>query len=158
MSDERDKLGSSGVFQAIVEGARKFKRAVTGGDDEPDLVVHEVGEAIGRAFVAGKFADVHALGTPMLQQRTSREQFVVSWSDAVKDRVPLTGFSVAEAGEIELAFIPGLEDVPQEQFVAFLQIAFSSPEIPLDDERAFTIGAVLLEHEGKPRLGALHAQ
>ena len=158
MSDERDRLGASGVFQAIVEGARKFTRAVTGGDREVPPEARELGEEIGRAFVAGRFGDVHALGTPAFQQRSARTQFDASWRDATREHQPITGYAVAEAGDIDLGFIPGLEDVPQEQFVAFLQLTFSSPQIPLHDERALIIGAVLISHDGRPRLGALHAQ
>jgi hypothetical protein len=87
-----------------------------------------------------------------------REQFVASWSAAVRDRGSLTGFEIADAGQIDLGFIPGLEEVPQAQFVAFLELAFSSPTVPLDDEKAFTIGAVLVQEAGQIRLGALHAR
>jgi len=33
MADQNDRLGSSGVFKAIADSARKFKRAVTGADE-----------------------------------------------------------------------------------------------------------------------------
>lgn len=158
MTDDRERLGASGVFQAIVDGARKLTRAVTGGDREVPPEAHELGEEIGRAFVSGRFGDVHALGTPAFQQRTTRAELETSWRDATSEHQPMTGYAVTEAGEIDLGFIPGLEDVPQEQFVAFLQLTFSSPQIPLHDERALVIGAVLIAHEGRPRLGALHAQ
>jgi hypothetical protein len=158
MPDDRDRLGSSGVFQAIVEGARKFKRAVTGGEEPPDPEVVLLGEKIGQAFVAGRFADVHALGTPQFRERTAAEVFASRWRDVLRERVPLTGFRVADAGPIEIQFIPGLEEVSQELFVAFLQITFSSPDVPLDDQRAYVVGAVLLEHGKRVALGALHAQ
>ena len=158
MADQRDRLGSSGVFKAVVKGARKFTRAVTGGDEELPKDAHDLGTEIGRAFVAGRFADVHAIGTPDFQRWTGYEQFVASWRDAVRDRGPFTGFEVSNAGEINLGFIPGLEELPQAQFVAFLAIAFSSSLIPLGDAKAFTIGAVLLDDGGKVRLGALHAR
>lgn len=158
MGEQRDKLGSSGVFRVIVESARRFNRAVTGGDEEeltPEA--HELGNEIGRAFIAGRFADVHELGTSILQGH-AREQFVDGWRSVVRDRGPFTGFEISNAGAIDLGFIPGLEEVPQSKFVAFLEIAFSSPEIPIEDKQAFTIGAVLLDDGGQVRLGALHAR
>lgn len=159
MGDQRDKLGSSGVFKAIVESARKFNRAITGGgDSELTPEAHELGSKIGRAFIAGRFADVHEMATPGLQGRSGREQFVASWRDAVRDRGPFTGFEVSDAGKIDLGFIPGLEEVPQSQFVAFLEIAFSSPDVPIEDRQAFAIGAVLLDEGGQVRLGALHSR
>ena len=145
------------MFQAIVDGARKLSRAVTGGGEEPDPQVHALGEEIARAFIAGRFADVHALGTSGFRARNEVERFEARWRDAVADRLPLTGYSVADAGPIDVQFIPGLEDVDQEHFIAFLHLTFSSPEIPLTDERAFVIGAVVLDDGGAPRLGALHA-
>jgi hypothetical protein len=158
VADQRDDLGSSGVFKAIVASARKFKRAVTGGEQELTPEVDGLGNKIAQAFVAGRLADVHAMGTPGLQRRINREQFVASWRNMVRDRGPFTGFDVANAGSIDIGFIPGLEDVPQAQFVAFLEITFSSPEIPLDHDKAFIIGAVMLEDAGQIRLGALHAR
>jgi hypothetical protein len=158
VGEQRDKLGSSGVFKAIVESARKFNRAVTGADEE-ELIpeAHELGNEIGRAFVSGRFADIHDIGTSILQSQP-REQFVESWQTVVRYRGPFTGFEVANAGKIDLGFIPGLEEVPQSQFVAFLEIAFSSPEIPIEDKQAFTIGVVLLDESGQVRLGALHSR
>lgn len=155
---ERDRLGSSGVFKVIVDGARKFKRAVTGGDDEIEAQQQELGAEIGRAFVAGRFRDVHAMGSPTLQQRTASEQFEIRWRTAAQDHLPFTGFAVANAGHIELAFIPGLEDVPQDQFAAFLEIAFSSPSAALDSDDAFVVGCVLLQRDGKLEIGAIHTQ
>jgi hypothetical protein len=146
------------VFKAIVEGARTLKRAVTGGEPELPAGAHELGTKIAQAFVAGRFADVHALATPGLQQATRREAFVEQWRDAVKPRAPLTGFEVSNVGQIDLGFIPGLEDVPQDQFVAFLEIAFSSPLVALDDEGAFVVGIVLLESGRGIQLGAIHTR
>lgn len=157
MTDDR-KLGSSGVFQAIVEGARKFKRAVTGGDEETSPEVNAIGEKIGQAFVAGRFAAIHELGTPPFQKRTPRDAFVMSWQNTLHDYLPLTGFRVVDAGQIELGYIPGLEEVSQGDFVAFLQITFSNPDHGLDAEGAFVVGVVLLDHDGAVRVGALHAQ
>jgi len=61
-------------------------------------------------------------------------------------------------GQIDLAFIPGLEEVPQEQFVAFVEIRFSSIDVPVEDEKAFTIGVVMLDDDDEVRLGAIHAR
>src|SRR5439155_10690631 len=130
--------------------------AVTGGDESHDES-GELGDDIARAFVAGRFADVYAMGTEELRRATSAERFETSWRDAVRDRGPLTGFEVSNAGEIDLGFIPGLEEVPQARLVAFLQIAFSSPQVALGDDNAFTIGVVLLEDGGKTHIGPLHA-
>ena len=113
--------------------------------------------AIGQAFIAGRFGDVHALGTPPFQKRTSRESFEASWRATLGDRV-LTGFTITDAGHIDLAYVPGLEEVSQKDFVGFAQITFSTPEIKLEDDRAFAIAAVMLDHDGKIRLGALHAR
>ena len=50
-----------------------------------------------------------------------------------------SGFEVSNAGQIDLGFIPGLEEVPQSSFVAFLEIAFSTPNVPLTADNAFAI-------------------
>ena len=143
---------------AIVEGARKFKRAVTGGDEAPNPEAQVLGESIAQAFVAGRFADIYALTTPTVQQRSDADEFVTSWRDTVADRGPLTGFDVSDIGAIDLAFIPGLEDVPQDQFVAFLELTFSSPSVTLDDPNALVVAAVVLDHGGDLRIGALHTR
>jgi hypothetical protein len=112
---------------------------------------------IGQAFVSGKFRDVHALGTPPFQQRTRLDDFEARWRATVGDRV-LTSFSITDAGYIDLEYVPGLEEVSQEDFVGFAEITFSTPEVNLNDDRAFAIAAVLLNHDGNVRLGALHAR
>jgi hypothetical protein len=158
MSDEeRARLGSSGIFKIIVDGAKKLKRAVSESDVELTPEANELAVSIGQAFIAGRFADVHALGTPPFQQRTSSDAFVQRWKSTIGDRV-LTGFSVTDAGHIDLAYVPGLEEVDQDDFVGFAQITFSTPSAKLEDERAFAIAAVLLDHDGTIRLGALHAR
>jgi len=146
------------VFKAIVEGARKFKRALSEGSAQLTPAAQELGDRIGQAFVAGRFADVHAMTTPSLQQQTGCAQFEASWRDAVRDRGPFTGYEVANVGQIDVGFIPGLEEVPQSQFVAFLEIAFSSPHVPLDDPKVFAVGVVLLDHGGEIRVGAIHTR
>jgi hypothetical protein len=146
------------VFKAIVMSARKLKRAVTGGDEELSHDTYTLGEQIAQAFVAGRFADVHALGTPGFQVRSPHDAFVGTWANAVRERGPLIGFEVSNAGPIDLGFIPGLEEVPQQSFVAFVEIVFSTPSVPLDDEKAFAVGAILLDDAGALRLGALHAR
>jgi hypothetical protein len=148
---------TSGVFKAIVQSARKFKRAVTGGDRELPADVQKLGEQIGMAFIAGEFADVHALGSAELHRRTDRDAFVARWVDIVGDR-ELATYEVVDAGPIDLHFIPGLEDTPQDQFVAFLEIAFGTADIPVEHDRAFVVGAVLLDIDGHTLLGALHAR
>ena len=158
MAEQPFQPGSSGVFKALVESAKKLKRAVTGGDEELSPEAEKLGERIAQAFVAGRFSDVHALGTPGFQARTPRESFVRTWQDATRERGPLTGFEVNDAGNIDLGFIPGLEEVPQASFVAFLEIAFSTPNVPLTADNAFAIGAILLAEGGTIRLGALHAR
>lgn len=158
MSDaQRERLGSSGIFKIIVDGAKKLSRAMTDSDVELTPEANELAVAIGQAFIAGRFADIHALGTPPFQQRASAESFAASWRATVGGRT-LTGFSVSDAGDIDLAFIPGLEEVSQDDFAGFAQITFSTPEATLEDERAFAIAAVLLDHDGRIRLGALHAR
>ena len=155
--DERARLGSSGIFKVIVDGAKKLKRAVTEGDVELTPEAPELAVMIGQAFIAGRFGDVHALGTPPLQKCISREAFEASWRATLGERV-LTGFTITDAGHIDLAYVPGLEEVSQEDFVGFAQITFSMPDVKLEGERAFAIAAVLLDHDGKARLGALHAR
>jgi hypothetical protein len=156
VTDQNFRPGSSGVFKAIIDSARKLKRAVTGGDDELTSDAQEIGTAIAQAFVTNRFADVHALGTEAFQTRTPRDNFASGWAESIGERGPLTGFEISNAGQLEVGYIPGLEEVPQSQFAGFLEIAFSSPGVALDDDRAFTIGAVLLHEDGKVRLGALH--
>jgi hypothetical protein len=158
MADEKDSLGSSGVFKAIVASARKFKRAVTGADEELSPVANELASTVARAFIAGRFEDVHALGTRGFQERTDRARFVTTWSDAATARGPFTSFEIASVGSIDLGFIPGLEEVPQSQFQAFLEIRFSTPAVAIDDDAAFAIAVVLLDEGGATRIGALHAR
>ena len=155
---ERDKLGSSGVFKAIVASARKFKRAVTGADDEIAPEVEEIGNAVARAFIAGRFGDVYLMTSPLVQRRLERRAFEAQWSEAVRGRGTLTGFEVSNVGQIDLGFIPGLEETPQSEFVAFLEVAFSSPEVPLDHEKAFVIAVVILDQGQGLRIGALHTR
>lgn len=156
MRDHDQRPGNSGVFRAIVDSARKLKRAVTGGEEDLSPPAYDLGEKIAQAFVSGRFEDVHAMGTPGFQARMPLASFALRWRDAVRERGTLTSYEISNAGHIELGFVPGLEDVPQSQFLGFLQIAFSDPETTLDDERAFTIGAVLVAYEGMSLLGALH--
>jgi len=158
VSDERQRLGSSGIFKVIVDGAKKLKRAVS--DDEPELTpeANEVAVAIGQAFIAGRFGDVYALGVQGLQKRnTSREVFESRWRATIGDRT-LTSFSITDAGFIELAFIPGLEDTSQDDFIGMAEITFSTPEVGLEDEKAFAVAAVLLAQGGRIMLGAIHAR
>lgn len=155
---ERDKLGSSGVFKAIVASARKFKRAVTGADDELAPEVEEIGNSVARAFIAGRFGDVYLMTSPLVQRRLERGAFESQWGAAVAGRGPLTGFEVTNVGQIDLGFIPGLEETPQAEFVAFLEVAFSSPDIPLDHEKAFVVGVVILDQGQGLRIGALHTR
>jgi len=155
--DERKRLGSSGIFKVIVDGAKKLSRAVSESDADLSPEAHEIAQQIGQAFIAGRFGDVHALGTPLFQQRTSRESFVSRWRATIGDRT-LTSFSITDAGHIDLAYVPGLEEVDQDDFVGFAQITFSTPEVKLTDDKAFAVAAVLLDHDGKIRLGAVHAR
>jgi hypothetical protein len=152
----QDRLGSSGVFKVLVDGARKVKRAVTGGDPELPPGTLEIGQQIAQLFVSRNLDAVHALGTPMFQELHPRKEFVPRWRHAIEDKGPLTSFEVSNIGHIELGFIPGLEEVPQEQFVAFLELAFSTPTVPLDDDKAFVVGIVLLDNAGKTQVGAIH--
>jgi hypothetical protein len=157
MADEKDSLGSSGVFKAIVASAKKLKRAVTGGEHELAPVADEVASEVARAFISGRFEDVHALGTAGFQERTDRTRFVATWQDAVRERGPFTSFEIASVGDIDLHFIPGLEEVPQSQFLAFVEIRFANPEVPADNDAAFAVAVVLLD-DGEVRLGAIHAR
>ena len=158
MSDEeRARLGSSGIFRVIVEGAKKLKRAVSEGDAELSPDANALAVTIGQAFIAKRYGDVYELGTPPFQGRTKRELFEQRWKATIGGRV-LTGFSITDAGFIDLAYVPGLEEVDQEEFLGFAQITFSTPESKLEDEKAFAVAAVLLDHGGSIRLGALHAR
>jgi len=157
VSDEEKRHGSSGIFKVIVDGAKKLKRAVSEADVELTPEANQLAVSIGQAFIAGRFGDVHALGTPPFQERNSKATFESSWRTSVGDRV-LTGFSIIDAGHIDLGYVPGLEEVSQDDFVGFAQITFSTPDAKLEDEKAFAIAAVLLDHDGVVRLGALHAR
>ncbi len=161
MTDERDGssqpgLGSSGVFKAIVDGARAVKRALSEADHSLSPAMTEVGNQIGRCFVANRFADVHAMSAPVLQRASDVDRFVTSWHDAVKGKGPFTTFELSNAGDIDLAFVPSLEEIPQEQFAGFLEISFSNAKA----EEVLTVGAVLIEdaNGGQVRIGALHAR
>ena len=155
MADERDlPPGASGVFKLIVDGARKLKRAIS----EPSTS-NEFGTTIAQAFVSGgRFAEIHAMGNAQFQDKNPREAFCARWRDVALARGPFTGFNVSNAGHIDLGYIPGLEEVPQSQFVAFLTITFSSPSVPLDDDKAFAVGVVLLQDRGVVKIGAIHAR
>jgi hypothetical protein len=155
--EERARLGSSGIFRVIVEGAKKLKRAVSEGDVELSPDANALAVAIAQAFIAKRYGDVYALGTPPFQGRTNRELFEQRWKATIGNRV-LTGFSITDAGFIDLAYVPGLEEVDQEEFLGFAQITFSTPALTLEDDKAFAIAAVLLDHGGSIRLGALHAR
>jgi hypothetical protein len=146
------------VFKAIVEGARKVGRAVTGGDPELPEGALDLGNTLAQAFVSRRMEAVHALGTTQFQERNPRETFAARWREVILERGPLTGFEVSNVGHIDLGFIPGLEDTPQEAFVAFLEVAFSTPVVPLDDDKAFVVGVVLLDEGGTTKLGAIHTQ
>lgn len=149
------RVGSSGVFKIIVDSARAVKRALS--ESEPSNLTPEMlelGNEIARCFVANRFGDLYAKAAPVLQQHTDIEKFVSSWKDATVNAGPFTSYDVADAGEIELGFVPSLEETPQSQFVAFLEISFSNPHL----ENAFAVGAVLLDDGSGARLGALHAR
>lgn len=158
MSERDRRLGSSGVFEAIVMSARRLKRALSESDDDLPPAAEDLGTKIAQAFVAGRFADVYEWTTAELQRRSGLERFVESWRDGVRDRAPLTGFEVSNAGRIDLQYIPGLEQVSQDQFFAFIELVFSSPTVPLDHERAFAVGVVLLRVGSALRIGAIHAR
>ena len=157
--DDREKrLGSSGVFRVIVDSARKIKRALSETDAPEELSpeAQAVGDKIAQAFVAGRFADVFEMCMPLLKQKQNGYEFAQSWKNTVPS--PLTGYEVANSGDIDLQYIPGLENVHQDALVAFLEIAFSSPGVPLDDDKAFAIGVVLLDDDGRIGIGAIHAR
>jgi hypothetical protein len=156
--DDDRRLGSSGVFKAIVTSARRIKRALSESDQGLSPDAEDLATSVAQAFVSGRFADVYALGTPHLKERTARDRFVDSWRTTVGERGPLTGFKISDAGRIDLHYIPGLEDVPQGQFVAFVELVFSSPEIPLEHESAFVVGVVVLASDGGLRIGAIHTR
>jgi hypothetical protein len=156
MGYQRDRLGTSGVFKLIVDASRKIKRALTDEDAELTPAAEALSNLIAQAFMAGRFDDLYELGTKHLQESANRERFVSSWAEAAQDRRPLIGCRIADLGAIELAFIPSLEEIPQSQFVAFVEIAFSGVDVPYDSERALTIGAVLIQQDGETRIGAIH--
>jgi len=151
--DDREKrLGSSGVFKIIADAATKVKRALSEGDSE----VKQIGTKVAQAFIAGRFADVYAMTTSGFQKQHERARFISQWSDAVRERGSLTGFQVTNAGSIDVEYIPGLEEVPQADFEAMVQITFSTPKVPLEDDKAFTVAVVLLDDNGATRIGAIH--
>ena len=135
--------------------SRKIKRALSESDRELSPEVEELVNKVAQLFVAGRFADVYGMGTPALQQAIRRDRFVTNWGDAVSEYRPLTGFRIADMGQIDLGFIPSLEEVPQEQFVAFVEISFSGVDVAFDDEKALTVGVILLAQD-RLRIGALH--
>jgi hypothetical protein len=141
-----------------VVSARRLKRALSEGDTEVPPVAEDLGNTIAQSFVTGKIGDVWSMSTEAFRQRNPRETFVERWNEAIAERGGFTSFEVSNAGNIDLQYVPGLEDVPQSQFVAFIEIVFGSPSIPLNHEKAFTVGAVLLFDDGQLRIGAIHAR
>lgn len=138
--------------------ARRLKRALSESDDDLPEVAEDFGATIAQAFMTGQLGDVWSMGTRQLQERTPRETFVERWRQAITERGQLTAFEVSNAGSIDLQYVPGLEDVPQSQFVAFVEIVFGTEALPLDNEKAFAVGAVLLFDDGHLRVGAIHAR
>lgn len=137
-----------------MDGARSLKRALSDNDKGLPPELGEVGHEIGRCFIANRFADIHRTAAPVFQQNNELTRFVTRWRDAVAGVAPFTSFAVSNAGNIELAFVPSLEDIPQKQFAGFLEITFANPT----QEDAFTIGAVLIAQGGKVLVAALHAR
>lgn len=138
--------------------ARRLKRAFSESDAGLDPAAEDYGTKIAQAFVAGRLGDVHAMCTPTFQERNPRDRFVDRWRQTIDERRGLTGFEVSNAGHIDLQYIPGLEDVPQSQFAAFVEIVFSAPDVPLDHEAAFAVGVVVLDVDRQLRIGAIHAR
>lgn len=138
--------------------ARRLKRALSESDAEVPPVAEDLGNTIAQSFMTGKIADVWSMSTATFRQRNPQGAFVDRWTQAIAERGGLTEFEVSNAGNIDLQYVPGLEDVPQSMFVAFIEIVFASPTVPLDNEKAFTVGAVLLFDDGQLRLGAVHAR
>lgn len=138
--------------------ARRLKRALSESENELPAVAEDLGSTVAQAFVSGKPAEVWGMGTATFRERNPKETFVERWTQAITERGGLTEFEVSNAGAIDLQYVPGLEDVPQSQFVAFIEIVFASPTVPLSDEKAFAVGAVLLFDDGQLRIGALHAR
>ena len=141
------------MFRVIVDAAAKVKRALSEGDSE----VTDMATKVAHAFISSRFRDVYEMTTSGFQKRNDRLLFEARWADAVKERGPFTGFAVTNAGQIDIGYVPGLEDVPQADFEAMVQITFSSPDAKLEDDRAFTIAVVLLDDNGTTRIGAMHA-
>jgi hypothetical protein len=138
--------------------ARRLKRALSESDEELPPAAEDLGTTVAQAFIAGRIADIHSMGTAAFQQRTDHDRFVERWRDAIKERGGFTGFELSNAGRIDIEYVPGLEEVPQSQFFAFVEIVFSSPDVPLDHDKAFTIGVVVLHDGGRVRIGAIHAR
>lgn len=138
--------------------ARRLKRALSENDGEVPHAAEDLGNTIGQALVDGKVGDVWSMATSTFRQRNPREAFVDRWSNALSERGGLTAFEVSNAGRIDLQYVPGLEDVEQSQFVAFLEIVFGTKDVPLDNEKAFAVGVVVLIDEGQIRVGAIHAR
>jgi hypothetical protein len=159
VSDQSSRpVGSSGIFKVILMSARRLKRALSESEAEMPASAEDLGSTIAQAFVSKNVGDVWGMATATFRERNPREQFVDRWTEAITERGGFTAFEVSNAGSIDLQYVPGLEDVPQSQFVALLEIVFASPSVPLSDEKAFAIGAVLLFDDGQLRIGALHAR
>lgn len=138
--------------------ARRLKRALSEGDDDVPEVANDVGLSIARSFVAGRIGDVWDLGTRQFRERNPRGAFIERWGQALAERGLIQKFEVSNAGAIDLQYVPGLEEVPQSEFVAFLEIVLGTDALPLENEKAFAVGAVLLLEDGNVRLGAVHAR
>ena len=138
--------------------ARRIKRALSEGDTDLPDVANDLGTSIAQSFMSSSIDDVWLAGTRHFRERNPRGPFVDRWSQAIRERGPLRAFDVSNAGAIDLQYVPSLEDVPQSEFVAFVEIVFGTEALPLDNEKAFAVGAVLLLEDGNVRLGALHAR
>jgi len=138
--------------------ARRLKRALSDSDAEVPPHAEDLGNTIAQAFVSGQIADVWGMSTAAFRQRTPREAFVERWTEAIAERGGVTAFEVSNAGNLDLQYFPGPEEVPRSQFVAFIEIVFASPNVPLESEKAFGVGAVLLFDDGQLRIGAIHVR
>jgi hypothetical protein len=142
------------VFKAIVEGARKFKRAVTGGDPELPASTQQLGDQIARAFVAGRFVDIHALGTADFQKRNERDSFAARWQGTVRERGALTGSRSSTPARSISASSPASRK--RRRSVRRLPRSRSRPPRWRSRRKAFVVSVLCSTSTATSRLGALH--
>ena len=112
---------------------------------------------LAEAFVAGDLDAGYDLLGRVAQSRIARNEFITQWRGKLDEVGKLVAYEPSNVGTIQLSMIKPLATIPQEDFVAFVEILFGTEERPIDDEEAFTLRAVVLRDGPDIAIGHLYA-